>query len=234
MPSALGGPYSCVVFDLDGTLLDTREAMLAAINSVLAEHALAPASAAQLGEALHFGLGAMLDRAAALAGAPALPAGAPARVREYYLQSAAQTVRLFAGARALLEQLQEAGIWLAACSNQDQAHAARLRRAFDLDGLFREVVGGDSLAQRKPDPLPLRWLMQRAGAAPAATLMVGDSAVDLSCAQRAGVGIALMAHGYGLSDIDGREAAPACFADFAALGAALLAPARPRHSTLEI
>lgn len=233
MPSALRAPYRCVVFDLDGTLLDTRDAMLAAINAELAELGMPPASAAQLSEALHFGLGAMLARAVTLAGGSGVPDALLPRVRSRYLQSAAQTVRLFDGARHLLEQLHEAGVWLAACSNQDEANARQLLRAFDLDRRFRDVVGGDSLAQRKPDPLPLRWLMQRAGAAPAVTLMVGDSAVDLSCAQRAGVDIALMAHGYGLADLAEHEAPHARFASFSALAAALLPPVHSRAFFVE-
>lgn len=201
MNDALKPPYACVVFDLDGTLLDTRTGMLLAINTVLARHGIAAVQAAQLAEVLHFGLEAMLVRALAVAGSDVDSDQLQIETQRCYLESAAQSVSLFDGARELLGALQQSGCWLALCTNQSQANAQGLLRCFALDGYFREVIGADTLQRRKPDPAPMRWLMQQAGAAPQATLMVGDSEVDRSFAVAAGVDVVLMAHGYGLADV---------------------------------
>lgn len=193
-------PYPCVVFDLDGTLLDTREAMVGEINRLLGELGREPIGEEQIRRATHQGLPAML-LAALQAGGTLPPPGMlrqmQASLRERYLQSAASRVHCFPDAVPLLETLRERRAWLAICSNQEEAIVRRLLGSFDLLGFFREIVGGDTLPRHKPDPYPLRWLMNAAGSSPAACLMVGDSEVDARCAARSGASAVIMTHGYG-------------------------------------
>lgn len=194
LPAGLG----CVVFDLDGTLIDSRPAMLSALALQLHVEGRASLPEAALGEALHHGLAAMLERAYALSGG--VPADLAARtlsLRQRYLDQACSGAPCFAGAVTLLEQLRERGCWLGLCSNQDTVCVQTLLQARGLTAYFDSVLGGDSLTQRKPDPAPLRWLVERAGASPERSLMVGDSELDAECAERSGSPCVIMAHGYG-------------------------------------
>lgn len=188
--------FECIVFDLDGTLLDTHEALFTALDDLLHRLHRPPADREALSEAVHFGLSAMLH--AALADA-SLPSGRRLDrlehgLRTHYLRTARNRVRPFPGVTALLEGLRARGCWLAVCSNQAESSAQQLLRQLDLARHFSRIVGGDSLPQRKPHPMPLQWLMRQAGSAPERTLMVGDSAVDVACADAAGCAIALMRH----------------------------------------
>lgn len=214
--------YRCVVFDVDGTLLDTREPMLSALDEMLRGLGRAPVGAAVLTQAMHKGLSAMLR--AALEQTGTVPEESQLQalslaLRRRYLASAASTVRLYTDVVPLLRMLCSHGAWTAVCSNQDQHSVETLLDLFDLRRYFRDVVGGDTFVAHKPDPMGLQWLMLRAHSAPHTTLMVGDSALDAECARRAGADAVLMAHGYGSQDVPGRHTMAA---DFAELRARLL------------
>lgn len=193
-------PYPCVVFDLDGTLLDTGQAMMDAINTLVDELGRPAIAVDRIGNATHQGLSAMLHAALKATGplpTPTMLQQLECLLRERYLATAASTVRCFAGARELLDLLSARGAWLAVCSNQDENSVRKLLAIFGLLGYFSEIVGGDTLPKRKPDPMPLHWLMNAAGCARGSMLMVGDSEVDAECAERSGITMVLMGHGYG-------------------------------------
>jgi len=217
MTPAFSARYPCVVFDLDGTLLDTREVMVGQINLLLAELGRCSIGVEQIQRATHQGLPAMLVAAIEHTGPmPTLTVvrKLQASLRERYLQVAAGEVRCFPGGIALLEALRARDAWLAICSNQDEAIVRKLLDGFDLRGFFREIVGGDTLPRRKPDPYPLRWLIEAAGVRPAECVMVGDSEVDARCAARCGAAAVIMGHGYA----GGRIASPhVAVADFGSL-----------------
>jgi phosphoglycolate phosphatase len=213
-PRAL--PYRCVIFDLDGTLLDTRAAMMDALNGLLVELGRPPVTVELLLSTMHHGLGAMLNTALDETGR--LPTQVMQRqleslLRHRYLHTAATAVRRYAGTRALLDALQTHSVWMAICSNQDEHSVRTLLELFGLRDYFREVVGGDTFVARKPDPMPLRWLMTAARSSPENTVLVGDSAVDAECAVRCGVQAMLMQHGYGGPNITVPHLAMATFGD---------------------
>lgn len=215
-------PYPCVVFDLDGTLLDTRQAMVSAINSLLGEIGRQAIDADQIGHTTHLGLSAMLHAALAKTGqlpGPVILQQLEGLLRDRYLERAGSSVRCFPDAQELLETLCARGAWLAICSNQDETSVRTLLGNFGLLGYFRAFVGGDTLLRRKPDPMPLRWIMELAGSAPASVVMVGDSELDAECAARSGTAAVIMAHGYGGDRIPAPHLA---IADFASLRQLLL------------
>ena len=201
MSSTLRRRYRGIVFDLDGTLLDTRAGMIEAINAVLREQELRPVEAQDLAHSVHFGLDAMLRQALELRGSGESVEALARQLRQRYLRAASESVRLFDGARELLAALSAERVWLAICSNQSQESAMRLLASFGIAGYFDAVAGGDTLERRKPDPLPLQWLLDRGGLRPSEALMIGDSDVDRRCAEAAGVDVVLMEHGYGLAEV---------------------------------
>jgi phosphoglycolate phosphatase len=198
--SALPLRWQCVIFDLDGTLLDTRDALLHAINTLLERLQRRPVRTAELSDATHEGIESMVIRALQLTGSlpdAATQAAMHAEVSTGYLATAAARIKPFPAAAQLLEALLERDVWMAVCTNQLELHARELLKAFGLSRYFREVVGRDTFAFRKPNPLPLIWLLGRCGVHPSQALMVGDSELDAHCAAAAGTAVVLMRHGYG-------------------------------------
>jgi len=209
--------WQCVVFDLDGTLLDTRPALLLAINRLLTRLHRSGVSVADLADATHEGIESMLTRALELTGP------LPSREKRIelhdelardYLRSAGMRVDPYPGLSCLLDSLQRAQVRMAVCTNQLEVHARELLQTFALAPYFSDVVGRDTLGVSKPSPLPLVWLLGRCGVHPRTALFVGDSDVDARCATSAGVEFMLMRHGYGNSQA---FAAYASCQDFAEL-----------------
>ncbi|WP_258223907.1 HAD-IA family hydrolase, partial [Stenotrophomonas sp. HMWF003] len=115
--------------------------------------------------------------------------------------------RLFDGVTPALQALRDEGVTLAICTNKPSALVAPLLQHFGLQDQFALVLGGDSLAERKPSGVPLRHIATQLGVAPEAALMVGDSITDYRAAVNAGMPVALVRYGYprGL-DLDNVEA----------------------------
>lgn len=199
------GRYQCVVFDLDGTLLDTRAGMLAAINVVLDTISRRPVRAHEVQASMHHGLSAMLLQALEITGG-ALDSDVQQqlhrRLVSEYLIASVHSVSPYPELFQLLRALRKREVWMAVCTNQAETIARELLESFELTSYFNEVVGRDTFSFHKPHPMPLIWLMGRGRARQDGTLMVGDSEVDAQCAQRAGVHVILMGHGYGLPEGD--------------------------------
>ena len=217
LATALPLRWQCVVFDLDGTLLDTRDALLHAINSLLDRLQRRPVRAEELIDATHEGIESMLNRALQLTGRlpeESVRVAMHDELSATYLASARLRIKPFPALVPLLETLLERGAWMAVCTNQLEAHARALLESFGLSAYFREVVGRDTFSVSKPNPLPLTWLLGRCGVHPAGAVMVGDSELDAHCASGAGAAVVLMEHGYGSPSA--RLQYATC-ADFAAL-----------------
>jgi phosphoglycolate phosphatase len=110
--------------------------------------------------------------------------------------------RCFPAVEEVVRELRAQGTLLAVCTNKPVQPARRLLARLGLLGQFQEIVGADTCAFRKPHPEPLRWAMRQVGAEAAATLLIGDSAIDLACARAAGVDCLIFEGGYG-GDFDG-------------------------------
>ncbi|WP_241043773.1 MULTISPECIES: HAD family hydrolase [Achromobacter] len=190
-------PYPAIVFDLDGTLLDTWPSLLAAVRAV------APASAPSLDPtalrlALSQGVGPMFKRAAAqLAGPedgvrPALFAA----MSRHYLDHTLVTATPYAGTGALLAGLRAAGHTLAVCTNRDRASTLTLLAHHEWRAHFSHVHCLDDGLPPKPDGAPLLATLERVGHPSGRALFVGDSQVDARCAQAARVDFAAHRGGY--------------------------------------
>jgi phosphoglycolate phosphatase len=200
---------SLVVFDLDGTLVDSRRDLAESTNEMLASYGATPmpieAVAAMVGE----GARVLVQRALAAAGLDPAEPGALARFRDIYDRRLLVHTRPYDG---IVEVVRTLGMsrTLALLTNKPEAPSIRLLEAFDLAGSFRRVVGGDSDVARKPDPAGLQALMTEFGVGPRHTWLVGDSMIDVETARRAGVRMCVALYGFGQLrgelDLDGTEA----------------------------
>jgi phosphoglycolate phosphatase len=188
-----------VVFDLDGTLIDSRLDLANSTNEMLSTYGVRPLAADAVIGMVGEGAKVLVERAlAATRLTPSLDE-ALARFRSIYDRRLLEHTRPYDGVDGMLDTA-AARATLAVLTNKPLAPAARLVDAFGWTSRFRWVIGGDSAFPRKPDPAALRHLMQQAGADPAATIFVGDSRIDLQTARNAGVRLCLVTYGFGWAE----------------------------------
>jgi phosphoglycolate phosphatase len=190
----------CVVFDLDGTLVDSLPDLTAAANRMLAASALAPLNAAEVRRMVGDGARALVQRAFAARGGQADDAAIEAFIADYTAHAADATA-LFPGAAEALATLADGGWRLAICTNKPEAAAHALLAALGVDHFFAAIGGGDSFPVRKPDPAHLRATLDRAGSDAAEAVMVGDHHNDVAAAAGAGVSCIFAAWGYGTPEM---------------------------------
>jgi phosphoglycolate phosphatase len=184
----------CVVFDLDGTLADTSADLLAAANACLPRAVLGPQDVLT---AFHGGramlrvgfsrLGMDWSEAEVDAAYPAL--------LEAYRGGIATHTRLYPGAMAAVEGLKSAGFAVSICTNKPEGLADLLLRELGVRDAFGALVGADTFPVRKPDPVPYRAAVERAGGAVARSMLVGDTETDAKTGVAAGVPVALVTFG---------------------------------------
>lgn len=216
-----GGRAPCpVIFDLDGTLIDSAPDIHAAANAVLRSHGVAPLTLDATRSFIGGGVDLLWQR---ISHARRLD---PARHRDLvagfmarYHRATALT-QLYPGVTEALGVLADQGHRLGICTNKPLAPAQAVLTHFGIAQLFEVVIGGDSLPQRKPDPAPLRAALAGLGGDPAHpyALFVGDSEYDADCAAAAQMPLALFTRGYRRQPVEALPHA-AAFDDFAALPA---------------
>ncbi len=193
------GRFEAVVFDLDGTLVDTLPDIAGALNRLLAEERRSPLDDGAIRAMIGDGAARLVERALAAtgeaAGGDAL-AGLTRRYLALYSADLSGRSRPYPGADEALDALRAAGVRLAVCTNKPEAPSNTLLADLGLAGYFAAVVGGDSLAVRKPDGRHLLATLARLGADAARAAMVGDNANDVAVARAAGVPVVLVSHGY--------------------------------------
>lgn len=186
---------SAIAFDLDGTLIDSAPDIRAAVNRMLAGEGRPPLDLARVVSFIGNGVPKLVER---VIRACALDMADHARLSEitlaHYAASPAVLTVAYPRMRAALEQLRDASHVLGICTNKPEAPARAILRDMGLEGYFGAVIGGDTLAVKKPDPAPLARCFDSLGAATG--LFVGDSEVDAATAQAAGVPFLLFTEGY--------------------------------------
>jgi len=191
-----------VVFDLDGTLVDSRLDLADAANALIGERGGRPLPVDQIAGMVGEGAAALVRRvwrAARLA--PDDGHEALARFLELYDQRLLVHTRLYDGMREALDRI-VARTPIAILTNKPQRHTERLLEGLGIRSLFQQIVGGDTEHGRKPDPAGLHYLMQQNGVAAAATIMVGDSVIDLRTARAAGTHACLVRYGFGFPTVE--------------------------------
>ncbi len=190
-------PPALIVFDLDGTLIDSAADLAAAINTMLTGFGREPLPVPEVRRMIGDGVATLVARAlAARHCGQADAAGAAQVFMRYYESHATALTTAFPGVEPALQSLRAADIPLAVCTNKPALITAAILESLGLAKYFTRVIGGDSLPFRKPDPRVLLHLLAAFAARPASSLLVGDSEVDAATAQAAGVPFVLLKHGY--------------------------------------
>lgn len=209
-----------LLFDLDGTLLDTRADLAAATNAMRGLHALPPLPLEKIASYVGDGVRALALRA--LEGAPVAPDLAAREISAAYAAHLFDATTPYPGVDMGLRALHAAGHHLGLVTNKPAPHAKRLLDHFGWMPLFAVVLGGGDIPDLKPSPLPLQAAMARTAHDPTDTWMVGDHHTDLEAARRAGVRSIYLENGIGHP---GNEHPDRAFPDFPAFAAFFLDPA---------
>lgn len=186
-----------VVFDLDGTLVDTLPDLAVALNASLEAEGMDTVSAESARKCVGLGARAMIENALCAQGQAAeheRVARMHAAFLEHYSANIARHSRPFDGVEAALDTLAESGFTLAVCTNKYEKLARDLLRELDLAHRFAAIAGGDSFGVSKPDPAHLTQTVAAAGGGSA--VMVGDSAPDITAARRAAIPSVAVSFGY--------------------------------------
>jgi phosphoglycolate phosphatase len=190
-----------ILFDLDGTLVDSVPDLSAAVNGVLAELGRPPLGLPQVMRMVGDGTSALVERALAASGAAGTPLRAALdRFLALYEADPTRLTRPYPGVAAVLDEFATAGWRLGVCTNKPERATRAVLAGLGLERFFAVVLGGDSGPTRKPDPGPLRAALRRLGSAPGNAAMIGN---DVVAAQAAGMPVVFARYGYGAATLAG-------------------------------
>jgi len=185
-----------IVFDLDGTLVDSHEDLADATNAMLEELGALPFASGVVASMVGEGAAVLVKRALSGAGLDPETPGALERFLRHYDTRLLAKTKPYPGMTQALGRL-HGSYRLAVLTNKPGQPSMRILEGLGLASSFADVIGGDTRFGRKPDPAGLLELVSRAGSTPETTLLVGDSPVDLATARRAGTLICLARYGFG-------------------------------------
>ncbi len=194
-------PIRAIAFDLDGTLVDSLPDLSRAANAVRAELGLPALADARVRSFVGDGAAMLMARTildtpdASVDDSP-LQTRARTAFQQHYLATLSTGTQLYPGVHDGLSALAERGLPLACVTNKPMVFTQPLLLVLGLSHYFSLVLGGDSLARKKPDPQPLAHTAQQFGVAPAALLMVGDSSNDILAARAHGSPVLAVSYGY--------------------------------------
>ena len=188
-----------IVFDLDGTLIETAHDLIDTLNLILGQHDVPAVAFEEARAMIGAGVKPLLQRALASKGLRFTPDEIETLYAEYlelYAAHIADRSRPFPGLEAALDALAADGCILAVCTNKLEWLSVLLLDKLDLSRRFAAICGADTFAMRKPDPEMLRLTIARAGGDAAHAVMVGDSMTDVATARAARIPVVAVDFGY--------------------------------------
>jgi phosphoglycolate phosphatase len=202
--------FDLIVFDLDGTLVDSRRDLADSVNALLSELGAEPLSEGLIGTMVGDGARHLVERALAAAGVKTEAAAALETFLALYDERLLVHTRPYGGIVDLLAALEQRGLKRAVFTNKPQAAAERVLAGLDLARWFDAgVLGAEGVHPRKPDPAGLLALARGAGVDISRTLLVGDASQDVETARRARAGMCVARYGFGFPTaaavLDGSE-----------------------------
>ena len=190
-----------VLLDLDGTLIDTAPDLVGTLNAVLVQAGRAELELDRMRNLVSGGARGLMRTGFALTGEglneDEIEAWVPAFL-DIYANRLSDDSRPYPGVVETLADFREAGIKLGVCTNKPHRLARRLLGELDLLHLFDALLGGDSLDVRKPNPRHIEATLEAVGGEAFASVMVGDSIIDVEAARGAGVPVIIVGYGYGI------------------------------------
>jgi phosphoglycolate phosphatase len=193
-----------VVFDLDGTLVDTAPDLVATLNTILAREGLKPIAYEAARNMVGGGARMMIERGLAAEGR-SLPVTEIDRLFrdfiEHYCAHMTDHSRPFPGLDAALDELAVGGCRFVVCTNKLEGLSRQLLEALGLAGRFGAICGGDTYGLQKPHPEPLLRVLGQVGGRRERAVMVGDSATDIDTARSAGIPVVAVDFGYTLTPV---------------------------------
>jgi phosphoglycolate phosphatase len=194
-----------IIFDLDGTLVDTAEDIAMALNKTLVDLDLPPHAPETVRTMVGGGLGKLLDRATEAHGVALEGAERSVmlkRLLDHYAAAPAVLSKLYPGARESLVALSKAGIPCGICTNKPHDISRDLLEALGLSDHFAHIQGAVDNLPKKPHPALLHRVTEALSIAPSSAIMVGDSLVDVKAARAANLaGVVIVSHGYSVTPV---------------------------------
>jgi phosphoglycolate phosphatase len=190
-------PLEAVLLDLDGTLVDSAEDLMEALNEVLAREGLRPVDPEEVRSMIGDGVLKLLERGLARAGGDSSrgPDLLP-RFLDAYEPRASRKTRPYPGVVETLRGLRASGLRLGVVTNKPEAATTAILRSLAIAPLVDAVIGGDTLGHRKPHPAPVAEALRRLGVEARSAVMVGDNHHDVEAARAAGLKVVLVSYGY--------------------------------------
>ena len=188
-----------VVFDLDGTLVDTAPDLIGALNYILDREGMPPVPLHSARNMIGAGVRKLIERGLELEGREASPSDITRLTDDfvaYYAEHIADGSRPFEGLETALDDLLTRGYHFAVCTNKLEWLSKLLLDRLGLSARFAAICGADTFGVSKPDPAILRQTVARAGGDIASAIMVGDAGTDIGVARRAGVPVIGVSFGY--------------------------------------
>jgi phosphoglycolate phosphatase len=188
-----------LVFDLDGTLVDTAPDLIAALNFVLVREGLPPLPMNRARNMIGAGARKMLERGLEAEGRAVSVEELDKLTKDfigYYADHIAEASRPFEGLEAALDDLQGQGFQFAVCTNKLEWLSKRLLDQLGMSARFAAICGADTFGVAKPDPVILQQTLARAGGHLSSAIMVGDAGPDVGVARRAGIPVIGVEFGY--------------------------------------
>jgi len=192
--------FTHLIFDLDGTLVDSKADLAAATNVMLASFGLMPLSIEQVTSYIGDGARVLVERALGPEHVHLVPHGFTVFM-EYYRAHLLDYTRPYDGIPQLLAAVQAQGIVLSVLTNKPEAPSWTILAGVGLARFFHAVIGGDTLSVRKPDPRGVTYLQQLSGIPLVQTLLIGDSRIDMETGRAAGIATCGVTWGFGAAGL---------------------------------